>query len=63
MHIQIRTNEVVLDRGFCDQGEKRFFKWDTCFAQAMTQFLLPLLVGAYASFTIVAMVATTILGA
>lgn len=63
MYIQIRTNEVVLDEGFCDQGEKRSFKWDTSFAHAMTQFLLPLLVGAYASFTIVAMVATTILGA
>ncbi len=29
----------------------------------MTQFLLPLLVGAYASFTIVAMALTTFLGA
>ena len=63
MYIQIRTNEVMLDGGFCDQGVKRPFKSDTPFAHAMTQFLLPLLIGAYASFTIVAMVATTILGA
>ena len=50
-------------RGVCDQGAKRPFKSDTPFGQAMTQFLLPLLVGVYASFTIVAMALTTILGA
>jgi len=49
--------------GFCDQGEKRLFKSDTRIGHIMTQFLLPLLVGAYASFTIVAMTVTTLLGA
>ncbi len=49
--------------GFCDQGQKRVFNSDTPIWSDMTQFLLPLLVGAYASFTIVAMTVTTVLGA